>query len=102
MAVARRLPGLLLMAASWPAPAGDVEDVAATARQWAETIGRHDPDAMVLLHDEDAVQHNTRSPSVRQGHAVIREYGVHEILFVLDQPRISGAVQAIVNPVAIY
>ena len=27
--------------------AGDVEDVAAVARLWAETIGRADPDAMV-------------------------------------------------------
>jgi kynurenine formamidase len=28
--------------------------------------------------------------------------GVHEFMFVLGQPRVTGAVQAIVNPVAIY
>ncbi|HEY7840396.1 MAG TPA: SgcJ/EcaC family oxidoreductase, partial [Gammaproteobacteria bacterium] len=54
--------------------AGDVEDVAAVARLWAETIGRADPDAMVQLYHEDAVLHGTRSPVVRRGHAAIREY----------------------------
>lgn len=34
--------------------------------------------------------------------AALAKEGVHEFLFVLGQPRIRGAVQAIVNPVAIY
>ena len=28
--------------------------------------------------------------------------GVHEFMFVLGQARVRGAVQAIINPVAIY
>jgi hypothetical protein len=28
--------------------------------------------------------------------------GVHEFLFVLGQPRFVGAVQAVINPVAIH
>jgi uncharacterized protein (TIGR02246 family) len=73
MTVARCLLCALLVCAL-PAAAGDLEDVTAAARQWAETIGRHDPDAMLRLYDEDAVLHGTRSPVIRRGHAAIREY----------------------------
>lgn len=67
------LPALLLLASA-AAPAGDVDEVAAAARHWAETIGRRDPDAMLRLYDADAVLHGTRSPVLRRGHTAIREY----------------------------
>lgn len=74
MRAARRLLCLIALSVSLPAHAGDVEDVAAAARLWADTIGRADPDAMVRLYEEDAVLHGTRSPVIRRGHAAIREY----------------------------
>jgi uncharacterized protein (TIGR02246 family) len=74
MRAARRLLCLIALSVSLPAHAGDVDDVAAVARLWADTIGRADPDAMVRLYDEDAVLHGTRSPVIRRGHAAIREY----------------------------
>ena len=65
---------LILLSANPAARAGDVEDVEAAAQLWLQTIGRHDPDAMVALYDEDAVLLGTTSPILRHGPQAIREY----------------------------
>ncbi|HEY3101799.1 MAG TPA: SgcJ/EcaC family oxidoreductase [Methylomirabilota bacterium] len=56
--------------------AGAKEDVAAATMKWAETLGQHDPDKIVLLYATDGVLWGTLSPTVRSDRAALREYFV--------------------------
>ena len=52
------------------------EQVAAATLMWGSTLGRNDPDEMVVLYATDAVLWGTLSPTARAGHAAIRDYFV--------------------------
>jgi uncharacterized protein (TIGR02246 family) len=52
------------------------EQVAAATLTWSTTLGRNDPDQVVLLYATDAVLWGTLSPTVRADRAALRDYFV--------------------------
>ena len=52
------------------------EQVAAATLAWGNTLGRNDPDEVLLLYATDAVLWGTLSPTVRADHAAMRDYFV--------------------------
>ncbi|WP_019142994.1 DUF4440 domain-containing protein [Noviherbaspirillum massiliense] len=57
-----------------PAPDASKAEVAAATRQWVEGMTRHDIDSVVALYDPEAVLWGTRSPTLRDNPAKVREY----------------------------
>ncbi|HEV8675752.1 MAG TPA: SgcJ/EcaC family oxidoreductase [Methylomirabilota bacterium] len=55
-------------------PAGPKEDVAAATQAWIDAMGSHDPERVVALYDPEAVLWGTRSPTLRDNPATVRDY----------------------------
>lgn len=73
------LPAVLvgcLLATVARAQSGPKEEVAAATLTWGQTLGRNDPDQVLLLYAPDAVLWGTLSPTVRADRAALREYFV--------------------------
>ena len=49
-------------------------EIAAVTRTWIDGMTRHDFDSVVALYDPDAVLWGTRSPTLRDSPATVREY----------------------------
>jgi uncharacterized protein (TIGR02246 family) len=69
------LVGSLLATAAVAQP-GPKEEVAAATLTWGQTLGRNDPDEVVLLYATDGVLWGTLSPTVRADRAALRDYFV--------------------------
>jgi kynurenine formamidase len=76
--------------------------VAVGADNWAlEVLPHEDPEQLFPVHPELLAKHGVYILENMDTRALAAD-GVHEFLFVLGQPRLVGAVQAIINPVAIH
>jgi kynurenine formamidase len=75
--------------------------VAVGSDTWAvEVLPTEDPDLAFPVHPELLAKNGVYILENMDTRALAAD-GVHEFLFVLGQPRFVGAVQAIINPVAI-
>ncbi|MEE3326614.1 MAG: cyclase family protein, partial [Myxococcota bacterium] len=91
-------PGLGLGGARYLAGLGVV---AVGADTWAlEALPSEDPEMAFPVHPELLANNGIYILENMDTRALAAD-GVHEFLFVLGQPRFVGAVQAIINPVAI-
>ncbi len=68
------LTSLLILASPSLTLAGSKEDVAAATQAWIAAMNSHDPERVVLLYDPEAVLWGTRSPTLRDNPATVREY----------------------------
>ena len=50
------------------------EDVAAATQAWADAMTSHDVDRVLALYDSEAVLWGTRSPTLRDSPAALRDY----------------------------
>lgn len=50
------------------------EQIAAATRAWADAMTRHDIEAVLALYDSEAVLWGTRSPTLRDTPATVRQY----------------------------
>jgi kynurenine formamidase len=92
-------PGLGLDGARYLAGLGVV---AVGADTWAvEVIPHEDPDQAFPVHPELLAKNGVYILENMDTRALAAD-GVYEFLFVLGQPRFVGAVQAVINPVAIH
>jgi uncharacterized protein (TIGR02246 family) len=55
-------------------PAGPREEVAAAPQAWIEAMNSHDPESVFALYDPEAVLWGTRSPTLRDTPATVRDY----------------------------
>jgi uncharacterized protein (TIGR02246 family) len=63
------------LAASCPvALAGPDEDVAASTQAWVDAMNGHDAEQVLALYDPEAVLWGTRSPTLRDNPAAVRDY----------------------------
>src|SRR5215467_2293551 len=65
---------LLILGSPALTMAGAQEDVAAATQAWAEAMTSHDGDRVLALYDSEAVLWGTRSPTLRDNPAALREY----------------------------
>jgi uncharacterized protein (TIGR02246 family) len=70
------IASIILFGTSKEAWAGDKEDVAAVAAQWAEAFSDEKPDRILALYDKEAVLWGTLSPKRRDNAEAIRDYMV--------------------------
>lgn len=92
-------PGLGLDGARYLAGLGVV---AVGADNWAlEVLPAEDPDQIFPVHPELLAKNGVYILENMDTRALAAD-GVNEFLFVLGQPRFVGAVQAIINPIAIH
>ena len=68
------LTSLLILGSSSLTLAGPKEDVAAATEAWIAAMNSHDPERVVVLYDPEAVLWGTRSPTLRDNPATVREY----------------------------
>ena len=54
--------------------AGPKEDVAAATQAWIDAMSSHDVERVVVLYDSEAVLWGTRSPTLRDNPATVRDY----------------------------
>jgi kynurenine formamidase len=79
----------------------DLGVVAVGSDTWAvEVLPGEDPDQAFPVHPELLAKNGVYILENMDTRALAAD-GVHEFLFVLGQPRFVGAVQAVINPVAI-
>ncbi len=57
-----------------PAGAGPKEDVAGATQAWIDAMNSHDPERVFALYDAEAVLWGTRSPTLRDNPAAVRDY----------------------------
>ena len=55
-------------------PAGPKEEVAAATQAWIDAMNSHDAERVVALYDPEAVLWGTRSPTLRDNPATVRDY----------------------------
>jgi len=55
-------------------PAGPKEEVAAATQAWIDGMNSHDAERVVALYDPEAVLWGTRSPTLRDNPATVRDY----------------------------
>jgi kynurenine formamidase len=92
-------PGLGVDGARYLAELGVV---AIGSDTWAvEVIPHEDPSQAFPVHPELLAKNGVYILENMDTRALAAD-GVHEFLFVLGQPRFAGAVQAVINPVAIH
>ncbi|HEY5647599.1 MAG TPA: cyclase family protein [Pseudomonadales bacterium] len=92
-------PGLGVGGARYLAALGVV---AIGSDTWAvEAIPHEDPSLVFPVHPELLAKNGVYILENMDTRALAAD-GVHEFLFVLGQPRFVGAVQAVINPVAIH
>ncbi|HEY2862013.1 MAG TPA: SgcJ/EcaC family oxidoreductase [Casimicrobiaceae bacterium] len=65
---------LLLGCQSMRSSEGAKAEIAAATQAWIDGMTRHDIEGVVALYDEDAVLWGTRSPTLRDNPATVREY----------------------------
>jgi uncharacterized protein (TIGR02246 family) len=63
----------MLVVPSWAA-AGPKEDVSAATQSWIDGMNGHDAERVVALYDEEAVLWGTRSATLRDTAATVRDY----------------------------
>lgn len=68
------LTSLLILGSPSLTPAGPKEDVAAATQAWIDAMSSHDPERVVALYDPEAVLWGTRSPTLRDNPATVRDY----------------------------
>ena len=68
------LTSLLILGSPSLTPAGPKEDVAATTQAWIDAMSSHDLERVVALYDPEAVLWGTRSPTLRDNPATVRDY----------------------------
>jgi uncharacterized protein (TIGR02246 family) len=68
------LTSLLILGCVLLTSAGPKEDVAATTQAWIDAMSSHDPERVVALYDPEAVLWGTRSPTLRDNPATVRDY----------------------------
>ncbi len=68
------LTSLLILGSPSLAPAGPKEDVAAATQAWIDAMSSHDAERVLALYDSEAVLWGTRSPTLRDTPATVREY----------------------------
>ncbi len=68
------LMSLLILAAPSVAFAGPKEDVGAATQAWIDAMNNHNPERVVALYDAEAVLWGTRSPTLRDTPATVRDY----------------------------
>jgi hypothetical protein len=54
--------------------AGPKDDVAAATQAWVDGMNSHNKDRVVALYDQEAVLWGTRSPTLRDSSATVRDY----------------------------
>lgn len=92
-------PGINVEAARYLAGLGVV---AVGSDTWAvEVLPGEDPEQAFPVHPELLAKNGVYILENMDTRALAAD-GVHEFLFVLGQPRFVGAVQAVINPVAIH
>jgi uncharacterized protein (TIGR02246 family) len=68
------LTSLLILGCPSLNAAGPKEDVAAATQAWIAAMTSHDLERVVALYDSEAVLWGTRSPTLRDSPATVREY----------------------------
>jgi uncharacterized protein (TIGR02246 family) len=68
------LTSLLILGSASLTPAGPREDVAAATQAWIDAMSSHDLERVVALYDPEAVLWGTRSPTLRDNPATVRDY----------------------------
>ncbi len=68
------LTSLLILGSPSLAPAGPKEDVAAATQAWVDAMTSHDAERVLALYDPEAVLWGTRSPTLRDNPATVRDY----------------------------
>jgi uncharacterized protein (TIGR02246 family) len=68
------LTSLLVLVAALPALAGPQEDVGAATQAWIDGMNSHNAERVVALYDTDAVLWGTRSATLRDTPATVRDY----------------------------
>jgi uncharacterized protein (TIGR02246 family) len=68
------LLSLLILGFASVTAAGPKEDVAAATQAWIAAMNNHDPEQVVALYDSEAVFWGTRSPTLRDNPATVRDY----------------------------
>jgi uncharacterized protein (TIGR02246 family) len=68
------LASFLILGSASLVQAGPKEDVAAATQAWIDAMGSHDPERVVALYDSEAVLWGTRSPTLRDTPATVRDY----------------------------
>ena len=65
---------VLIGCQSMQSPETAKSEIAAATQAWIEGMTRHDIDGVVALYDSEAVLWGTRSPTLRDNPATVREY----------------------------
>lgn len=65
---------LLILGSPSLALAGPKEEVAAATQAWIDAMSSHDAERVVALYDPEAVLWGTRSPTLRDNPATVRDY----------------------------
>ena len=65
---------LLILGSSSVTLAGPKEDVAAATQAWIGAMTSHDVERVLALYDSEAVLWGTRSPTLRDNPATVRDY----------------------------
>ena len=65
---------VLIGCQSMQSPETAKSEIAAATQAWIEGMTRHDIDGVVALYDSEAVLWGTRSPTLRDNSATVREY----------------------------
>ena len=68
------LTSFLILGSPLVTSAGPKEDVAAATQAWIAAMNSHDPERVVALYDAEAVLWGTRSPTLRDNPATVRDY----------------------------
>jgi uncharacterized protein (TIGR02246 family) len=65
---------LLILATSAVTQAAPKDDIAAATQAWIDAMTSHDAERVMSLYDSDAVLWGTRSPTLRDNPATVRDY----------------------------
>jgi uncharacterized protein (TIGR02246 family) len=68
------LTSLLILGSASLTAADPKDDVAAATQAWIDAMSSHDPERVVALYDPEAVLWGTRSPTLRDNPATVRDY----------------------------
>ena len=68
------IAAVVLLAVSAVAHAGAKEDVAAATQAWVDGMNSHNKERVLALYDAEAVLWGTRSPTLRDNPAAVRDY----------------------------
>lgn len=68
------LTSVLILGSPSLVQAGPKEDVAAATQAWIDAMTSHDAERVVALYDAEAVLWGTRSPTLRDTPATVRDY----------------------------